>query len=797
MSVALVQQATGTKTFNVGGATATFGSSVGAGNAVVVVVASAGQTAGAYGMSAPTDSKGNTYHSCQTEGQGTSGGSLVPPNVELGYYVAYNVAGGSSFVVTCHPDFECCGGCEFPYQNIIAVFEVSGMGTSNPFDQSNHAGSTTTVASSGGITPSNPNSFLIAASVAAGASAGTIVVGDDGGGWSTATNLSAGSFFGTVNLGFETEVITGGGSASASLPISTGTRHGQIIGIASFCGPSTITGTATTNWHLSGSGTTGTVKIPSTAASSWHLGGSTTGHVKIPSTASASWGFTGLALEGVLAGPTSASWGYSGSATGHVKIPSTGAAAWSFSGELSDALIVVPGTGTTQWAFRGLGGPAFLAVHASGAARFSWSATSHPILHQAARFRFSAHAVGTVTFPDTGAPDTAGRITVYAYTFGQPFILKNELPVTGLKWSQRLNTEGSVSGNLNLADPDVVAMGGPENTEVNKTLLIVDVDGSILVGAILNGNPYNSTTRIMALKGAEVWSYMAQILQAFDYTTGPNGGSGVWWNGNPDLPQNIAAQIVSDVLDIPLFALPELAIVPEYNLSSDVNAVYGSYPLSNQQTVDQIVSQLSQGAYLTGFDFGIDWFWIDGPGGTPGPVLTLSYPTRERTTSETALVIDLDAAIEWTWTSDGTEQANYVSGSASGSTTLLSTKSVAPLGGYARFQATYQPQTVGTQDELDAATEGQLAVTELPPTTCTVKLPMFNPNGISITDLRMGDDADVTCGKGDPRWPLGMHTSLRLVGIDADASDAGNPTMLLTLSPIPSLAPVQPLPFPS
>lgn len=515
-------------------------------------------------------------------------------------------------------------------------------------------------------------------------------------------------------------------------------------------------------------------QITGTGSGSFSFGGTATGTVIIPGTATGSFGLSGSALA-TDSGAGAGGFSFSGSATGTVLLPSTAAGAFSLSGA---------GTGVVKLPSTGSGGFSFGGSATAGA--LSWTGVGTGV------FELTGRAIGTL---EVSAPPITDAVTIYAYSFttDDAFTkLLNELPLKDITWSQNLNTPGNFGGTLNLADPKVQEMQKLTNSVVvDKTLIVIDSNGTILWAGLLIGNPYDSTTRLMKLSGREGWCYWESILQAFDYSIGPNGGAGEFWSGNPDFAYNIAAQVILDSLGKDDMILAETAIFIDIESPTTPQAQSQSFPISSIQFVDDIVTQLSQGGYETGFDFALDWAWAAGPGSFPLPIVTLSYPARERPQSETGLVLDAGApGVSYTYArTGGTGQANRQYGTGGTATTLVSDQSVDPSDGYGLFEGTTNPQNVSTQQALDAATSGELAVTQFPPVVATFTMPLFSES-LSIIDLRMGDDMAIIIPP-DERFPDGVvGLTLRLTAISCKVPEEGVSTMTLTMTTVPGLAPV-------
>jgi hypothetical protein len=132
-----------------------------AGNALLVFVCQ-DNSQGTPVTYAPTDNKGNTYHSIfSTDGANASG-----EIVHVSTYVAYNVAAGTTTITVPLGGSNCCG--IVPSANALMVYELSGLGTTNPVDVFNSAGGTQS-----GLTTSGN----ITTTLATGTTASEIVVG--------------------------------------------------------------------------------------------------------------------------------------------------------------------------------------------------------------------------------------------------------------------------------------------------------------------------------------------------------------------------------------------------------------------------------------------------------------------------------------------------------------------------------------------------------------------------------------------------------------------------------------------
>jgi hypothetical protein len=392
------------------------------------------------------------------------------------------------------------------------------------------------------------------------------------------------------------------------------------------------------------------------------------------------------------------------------------------------------------------------------------------------------------TPPAAPAPPTPrGVFTYYSFDLLSLRLLA-ELPYTGVGFSHRLNTAGAFSAQLQLSDPGVMALGPIDATNPSKTLTIVDLDGQIVWGGINWTRNFDSVSRKLQVAGQEAWSYFARRFQAEDYTTPPIG---LIWSANPADGCSIAAQVIRDAIAKPSSALQGL-IVKIVETVPNPTTVVGSYPLTQLQTVESIVSSLSGGGFGTGFDFGIDWAWSNGRGSTPVPTLTIAYPRRGRPIGSTSPVLMTggDASIQYTWPEDGSKQANSVSGTASGSGNLAFTPGpdASVLGrSYPLLEKTSSLSNVNTLSQLRAAVLGDWAQLEWPVVTPQFTMPVIGDP--SLGDFLLGDDERIIISP-DERFPAGADTTLRVVAVDVKILESGVSTMTHTMNTPPGLAPV-------
>ena len=146
-------------------------------------------------------------------------------------------------------------------------------------------------------------------------------------------------------------------------------------------------------------------------------------------------------------------------------------------------------------------------------------------------------------------------------------------------------------------------------------------------------------------------------------------------------------------------------------------------------------------------------------------------------------LLDLSAAIEYTWDEDGSEQADEVVGSASsGSLNPLSyTDSASTNLGWPHMSALTSFVNTVDNSTLTYEIQGEVARRVFPIVTATVTVPL-SYSGVTANAVDNGDHVRVITGS-DNRFPSGLDTVMRIVGLDFSITDAGVPIVTYTLNP--------------
>jgi hypothetical protein len=382
-------------------------------------------------------------------------------------------------------------------------------------------------------------------------------------------------------------------------------------------------------------------------------------------------------------------------------------------------------------------------------------------------------------------------ITYYLFDLTQtatwPAVLA-VLPFAGVKLGRVLNGAGAFSGTLNLRDPGVSKMNALNGTRPGRTLLIADIGGQIAWGGILWTRSSPSDTGILSVTGQELWSWFDHKVQTFDYTFPLS--TGTYWNANPADAAHIAAQIVSDVLA----GFSNLGPVPTVviNGSNTANLITASFPGTQLQMAAGIVAQLAATAYSVGFDFTIEWVWSGLPGSTPVATLNFWWPRAGALGSASSPVVDVSQATKYVWSEDATSQADtlYATGSSGAQLKNGGVYDATPSSaGYQHFDAVVSYTSIISSSTLSAAADDELAGIEWPVAVPVVTMPAFPTNGgLQFGSFHLGDDLR-TIFQPDERFPSGIDTYMRAIGVDLTIGDDGESTMDITFNMPPSALP--------
>ena len=358
--------------------------------------------------------------------------------------------------------------------------------------------------------------------------------------------------------------------------------------------------------------------------------------------------------------------------------------------------------------------------------------------------------------------------TSYRYLFAD--LLTNsilaELPITGVNFTQQLNTSGTFTGHLLLSGVNATDLNVSAGTIPGRTAIYVDRNGVLVWGGVLWNRQYNSDSQTLSFQAREFESYFerrkittTQVFNNVDQLTIANA----LMNGAQAAPSG----------NIGVITTPATSGIL-------VSRTYYGYELKN---VYQGIQDLSK--QLDGFDFNIQVAY-DG-GGNPTKTLVLSFPKSGTTYSPTSLsapVFQFPSGnmIEYEYPEDASIAANtiYALGAGSNEGKLIATATDPALlaAGFPLLEqeANYSDITDATM--LANLATGQIKATAYPPTTLRVVAPPSqNPE---FGTYVIGDECRVIIT--DNRFPDTLDAIYRLVALSVTPGEDGPERITLTLT---------------
>ncbi len=375
----------------------------------------------------------------------------------------------------------------------------------------------------------------------------------------------------------------------------------------------------------------------------------------------------------------------------------------------------------------------------------------------------------------------------------------DSLPYAGVTFGEALNQPGPWQGSLLLTDPRIRTLSYLDSSRTGRTLLCVDLAGVLVWGGIIWTRRYQKSTKLMQVGAQEIGSYFQQRLQANDYTA--------TWNGGAD-PMLIAQTVIADAQAMAGGSIAGGVTLTLNPATGSGQSVSASYPGTQLQTVDQIVSTLAQMGYTLGFDYSFDVAYLPGTR-TPGVTMNIWYPRQGRSADRSGIVLLSQDTIDWTYDEDSTKQATTIWETGSGTGNLQPIEASATLPGYPLLEQTFSRSDVNTESILANVALNDLGLSCYPITTPTIAIPVPvpdaqgrpDPTRLGFGDFGLGDDllfrVDPVAGGGlntDPRFPNGLYFEWRINNWTCTVADKGVSTILFDLGvpPVNTIPPPQP-----
>lgn len=427
--------------------------------------------------------------------------------------------------------------------------------------------------------------------------------------------------------------------------------------------------------------------------------------------------------------------------------------------------------------------------------------------------------------PTSGAgayPTISNEFKYFAYDLltGNPL---GSLPMRGVSFTSILNGAGQLSGTIDMTDPRVQTTSPLALTAPNRTLIGVDYLGSLVWAGIvlprkraMTSDGGNQNFRL-GVQCSELWSYFSSRVQATDYSAPPSSGFGAMslWTATPWDANLIACQIIHDALGVSAGnLLGGMGLLLNGATPSGASPVAPSgdyvavnYPFTSCQTVDTIVSQLSQLGLGVGFDYGVDVAYSAGPGSAPIATINIAYPRRGRTFAQNNLAIDATTARAYEFPEDGSQTANQAY-EIGGSSAINVSQNINPINqGYPLWERVFSRAQAQSQNIIALLKQigvSDLALYSYAPTVPTMTLSVGDPN-MPLGSFTVGDNVQINIPQYsdhvdaggnrllfDPGFPAGLQQEWRIVQWSCNVADQGDSTVTYTFNQPPFIQAIAP-----
>lgn len=358
-------------------------------------------------------------------------------------------------------------------------------------------------------------------------------------------------------------------------------------------------------------------------------------------------------------------------------------------------------------------------------------------------------------------------MTTYRYLFCD--LLTNaiiaELPLTGVSFTQQLNSAGSLSGSLLLTG--LSAQYNVSNATIPaKCGVYVDRDGVLVWGGVIWGRTYASDNQHITIQAREFESYWER--RRITSTQGFTNQDQLF----------VARQLVTTAQSVPSGNIG--VVVGTETSGVNISRVFYSYELKSLYSA---LSDLSKSQ--NGFDFNIQVAY-DG-GGNPTKSLVLSYPmsgTRYSATNVSAPFFQFPAGnmVSYEYPEDGSIAANtiYVAGAGSneGKQILTATDATKLASGWPLLEDSANFSDITDTSLLGNLASAQVLAVSYPPTTLKIVAPPYVDPVLGT--YKIGDDARVVIN--DERFPTGLDAVYRIVALSVTVGETGPEQVTLTLT---------------
>jgi len=340
-----------------------------------------------------------------------------------------------------------------------------------------------------------------------------------------------------------------------------------------------------------------------------------------------------------------------------------------------------------------------------------------------------------------------------------------ELSLTGVNFTQQLNSAGTFTGHILLSGVNSAGLNIPASTIPGRNAIYVDRNGILVWGGIIWNREYKSSDQSLTITAREFESYFERrrITTTLGYT------------GVDQL--TIVQQLVQAAQSVPYGNIG--VVVGSETSGITQSRIYYSYELKSYFSAIQELSQVNQG-----FDFTIAVAY-DGDG-NPTKTLKLGYPRLGNTYSSTSATVPVfilpGNMVEYVFPEDGTKAANtlYATGAGSNEGKLIATAidATKTAAGWALLEDSVNYSDIIDSTLLAGLATGQVNAVSYPPQVIQIAVPAYvDP---VYGSYNIGDQARVIIT--DNFFPTTLDTNYRIIGLNVNPGEDGPERVTITLT---------------
>lgn len=360
--------------------------------------------------------------------------------------------------------------------------------------------------------------------------------------------------------------------------------------------------------------------------------------------------------------------------------------------------------------------------------------------------------------------------TTYRYLLAD--LLTNEiiaeLPLTGVSFTQQLNQAGTFQAHLLITGINTAAFNVDASTTPTRNAIYVDRNGILVWGGVIWGRTYNSQAQTITITAREFESYFERrrIAQTIDFD---------------QVDQlEIARTLIDNAQLVPS---GDIGVITGLETSGVlVDRVYYDYEL---KTVYNAIQDLSR--QEDGFDFNIQVAY-DPITNDPTKTLVLGYPRSGHVDTGVGdlltpvFVFPAGNIVEYEYPEDGSIAANTIyalgAGSNEGKLSATAQDLTKLTAGWPLLEDQANYSDIIDDTVLNELAIGQVLALSEPPPIIKIVVPAYVDPVFGTYGI--GDDARLIIQ--DPRFPQGLDTVYRIVGLNVQPGEDGPERVTLTLT---------------